>query len=170
MTILDCCISLKIIKKKLVVLGVVDMRQLLLIRHMSGVHENKKPFQCGICLVKFLDEHVLKKHIFEVHEDEGEKLYRFTRSNAALSRKTILNNHESGVHERPKNVKLTKSKSKSHEIINAGEKMFACKFCEKRFTTSQSVKYHELIHTGEKPHACKCCEKKIYPTKLCQMS
>ena len=30
MTILDCCISLKIIKKNLVVLGVVDMRQLLL--------------------------------------------------------------------------------------------------------------------------------------------
>ena len=30
MTILDCCISLRIIKKKLVVLGVVDMRQLLL--------------------------------------------------------------------------------------------------------------------------------------------
>ena len=30
MTILDCCISLKVIKKFLVVLGVVDMRQLLL--------------------------------------------------------------------------------------------------------------------------------------------
>ena len=30
MTILDCCISLKVIKKNLVVLGVVDMRQLLL--------------------------------------------------------------------------------------------------------------------------------------------
>ena len=31
MTIIDCCISLKMIKKFLVVLGVVDMRQLLLI-------------------------------------------------------------------------------------------------------------------------------------------
>ena len=30
MTILDCCITLKMIKKNLVVLGVVDMRQLLL--------------------------------------------------------------------------------------------------------------------------------------------
>ena len=30
MTILDCCMSLKIIKKNLVVLGVVDMHQLLL--------------------------------------------------------------------------------------------------------------------------------------------
>ena len=32
MTITDCCISLKMIKKNLVVLGVVDMRQLLLNR------------------------------------------------------------------------------------------------------------------------------------------
>ena len=32
MTIIDCCISLKMIKKILVVLGVVDMRQLLLNR------------------------------------------------------------------------------------------------------------------------------------------
>ena len=31
MTIIDCCISLKMIKNILVVLGVVDMRQLLLI-------------------------------------------------------------------------------------------------------------------------------------------
>ena len=30
MTIIDCCISLKMIKKNLVLLGVVDMRQLLL--------------------------------------------------------------------------------------------------------------------------------------------
>ena len=36
MTILDCCISLKMIKKNLVVLGVVDMRQLLL----STEHQN----------------------------------------------------------------------------------------------------------------------------------
>ena len=72
---------------------------------------------------------------------------------------TILDNHESGVRERPKNIKLTKSQPKSHEKIYVGGKMFACKFCEKRFTTSQHVKYHELIHTGEKPHACKYCEK-----------
>ena len=98
------------------------------------------------------------------HEDkkavhEKEKIHRFTRSNAALSRKIILDNHESGVRERPKNIKLTKSQPKSHEKIYVGGKMFACKFCEKRFTTSQHVKYHELIHTGEKPHACKYCEK-----------
>ena len=36
MTILDCCISLKMIKKILVVLGVVDMRQLLSKLQLNG--------------------------------------------------------------------------------------------------------------------------------------
>ena len=90
-------------------------------------------------------------------------MYRFTRSNArslsnaALSQKIILDNHESGAHERPKNVKLTKTMSKIH----------ACKFCEKKFTESLKVKYHESIHTGEKPYACKYCEKRfIQPNSL----
>ena len=43
MTILDCCISLKMLKKFLVVLGVVDMRQLLLnqitSQNIFGIHE-----------------------------------------------------------------------------------------------------------------------------------
>ena len=108
---------------------------------MSGVHENKKPFQCGTCLIKFLEEHELKRHIFAVHEKE--KINRFTRSNAALSRKVILDNSKSGVHEGPKNAKLTKSQSKSDEIIYAGEKMFDCKYCEKRFIKPKSVKCHE---------------------------
>ena len=122
-----------------------------LIRHVSGVHENRITFQCGTCQVKFFDEHELKRHIFEAHEDEKEKLYKYTRSNAALSRKIILDNHESGIHERPKNVKLTNSQSKSHEIIYAGEKMFACKFCGKRFAKSQSV------HQEKKTDKCSGC-------------
>ena len=38
MTIIDCCISLKMIKKFLVVLGVVDMRQLLLSMYLDTIH------------------------------------------------------------------------------------------------------------------------------------
>ena len=110
---------------------------------VSGVDENKNPFQCGTCQAKFLDEDELKGHIFALHKDEQKKLYRFTRSNAALSRKVILDNSKSGVHEGPKNAKLTKSQSKSDEIIYAGEKMFDCKYCEKRFIKPKSVKCHE---------------------------
>ena len=109
-----------------------------------GVHENKNPFECGTCQAEFLDEDELKGHIFALHKDEQKKLYRFSRSNAALlSRKIILENSESGVHEGPKNAKLTKSQSKSDEIIYADEKMFACKYCEKRFIKPKSVKCHE---------------------------
>ena len=38
MTILDCCISLKMVKKNLVVLGVVDMGQLLLTNNSGVIH------------------------------------------------------------------------------------------------------------------------------------
>ena len=53
MTIIDCCIVLKMIKKLLVVLGVVDMRQLLLIIDEMNffVHDiflNTVPFFCQL--------------------------------------------------------------------------------------------------------------------------
>lgn len=110
---------------------------------VSGVHENKIPFQCGTCQAKFLDQDELKGHIFALHKDEQKKSYRFTRSNAALSRKVILDNSKSGVHQGPINAKLNKSQSKSDKIIYAGEKMFDCKYCEKRFIKPKSVKCHE---------------------------
>ena len=40
MTIIDCSLSLKMIKKILVVLGVVDMRQLLLICHQIDFRQD----------------------------------------------------------------------------------------------------------------------------------
>ena len=40
MTIIDCCLSLKMVKKNLVVLGVVDMRQLLLIQLQADTGPN----------------------------------------------------------------------------------------------------------------------------------
>ena len=52
MTIIDCCISLKMIKKKLVVLGVVDMRQHLLSKISS---DDKTNVNC-------------KKYIFQMHK------------------------------------------------------------------------------------------------------
>ena len=53
MTIIDCCISLKMIKKNLVVLGVVDMRQLLLIK--SGYYIVPSPSTVLVEMVKNLD-------------------------------------------------------------------------------------------------------------------
>ena len=42
MTILDCCVSLKMIKKFLVVLGVVNMRQLLLKGYVAQAEQTFK--------------------------------------------------------------------------------------------------------------------------------
>ena len=43
---------------------------------VSGVDENKNPFECGTCQAKFLDEDDLKGHIFALHKDEQKKMYR----------------------------------------------------------------------------------------------
>ena len=53
MNILDCCISLKMIKTFLVVLGVVDMRQLLLnLIYFNGINlakgANRKVYTVGM--------------------------------------------------------------------------------------------------------------------------
>ena len=37
-------------------------------RHVTSVHEGKKPFKCDICDAKFDEKSKLKKHITSVHE------------------------------------------------------------------------------------------------------
>ena len=56
---------------------------------------------------------------------------------------------------------------KHHERIHTGKKLYSCKFCDKKFTQSNTLKAHGTIHTGEKPYSCKFCDKKfIHPSTL----
>ena len=51
MTLIDGCISLKMIKKNLVVLGILDMRQLLL--NLTFTHHSKQGFKSIFILTSF---------------------------------------------------------------------------------------------------------------------
>ncbi|XP_059205791.1 zinc finger protein 239-like [Centropristis striata] len=43
--------------------------------------------------------------------------------------------------------------------FSAGEKLFSCSECEKRFGSKRNLERHMRLHTGEKPFSCSVCKK-----------
>ena len=46
-------------------------------------------------------------------------------------------------------------------MINLGEKLFNCLYCDTKFTLGHDLKRHTRLHTNEKPFACGNCDKRF---------
>ena len=66
-------------------------------RHVSSVHEGKKPFKCNICNASFARKNHLKTHVASVHE--GKKPFKCNICDASFSQKPRLSTHVVSVHE-----------------------------------------------------------------------
>ena len=60
-------------------------------RHVQGVHEGKKPFECSICNIKFARKEYLKKHV-SVH-DSKKKQYNCLFCNVSFIEEKELQMH-----------------------------------------------------------------------------
>ena len=144
-------------------------------RHISSVHEGKKPYECDKCDRKFSQLGDMKKHISVVHE--GIKPFTCEICGSGFPIKSVMKAHKESVHEGKRTCHCdlcgknfaSKQRLKSHvEAVHEGNKPIVnrmeCTFCNKSFASKQRLKTHvDSIHEGKKNTVekvqCEFCEK-----------
>ena len=109
---------------------------------ISGtVHEEKKQFNCEICLETFVAEETLKYHMIHEHKIMNIKEpIVCLLCNMTFGKSGSLNRHIQTVHE--------------------GIKPYKCDICQATFTQKTTLRDHiSCIHEGKKPFHCSKCDK-----------
>jgi hypothetical protein len=102
--------------------------------HERQVHENHRPYVCGIdgCKEAFKTKPALEKHRQRKHSDE--RPFKCGICGGSFKTNADLDSHRRQVHE--------------------NDRRYACSFCNKPFCTKQNLCAHERTHTNEKPFVC----------------
>ena len=119
--------------------------------HISSVHEEKKPFKCGMCKSKFSEKKSLTRHMVLIHKAE-KSIIKCKVCHAVFTELTDLKRHVALAHE-GKFVKAESSestkKSKLGYRIKDLKKLFECKLCSKKFETNLKLEKHvKVVHKG----------------------
>ena len=114
-------------------------KKFILKRHISSVHEGKKPNDCGQCGKKFAQKTALEQHVLTVHE--GNKSFKCKICRKYFGQPQNLKSHINAVH----------NKIKPHK----------CQICKETFPAKINMTQHiAQKHSGLKPFKCQMCDKK----------
>ena len=67
----------------------------------DGVHERKKPYECGLCQSRYFAKSALKRHTESVH---GDKTYECDICSKTFSVKSNLDRHVKLIHNKEKRL------------------------------------------------------------------
>ena len=105
--------------------------------HDRYIHLGERPYECNYCDRTFIRSDELKLHK-RYHEDrEAKKGAMCSQCGMVFNSSASRIRHENTVH---------------HNIRRHG-----CKFCGKKFASSQALERHSRIHSDVKPHQCNEC-------------
>ncbi|XP_054636963.1 zinc finger protein 1035 [Dunckerocampus dactyliophorus] len=108
-------------------------------------------YNCNLCPAIFQQASGLYKHMKRHESRITGKMIKYKTS--VLSTKSKLTPPSMPTTEEGKSENSVKSED---EIVALS---LSCRFCEKKFDTSQSLKKHEGSHRGERPYRCLQCAR-----------
>ncbi|KAL1396246.1 hypothetical protein pipiens_002721 [Culex pipiens pipiens] len=149
------------------------------IRHRAFHKKSKKPMiplikkdptddnTCKICNKKFRLDHMLLKHLAEIHQLTLE-LFHCDQCGKKFSTEPKLRKHQYNTHRENKNLYVCshcgqkfekKLTLKDHETKHLNAPAYQCDICLKTFIHKHSLDRHALVHSDEKNYECEFCHK-----------
>ena len=131
-------------------------------KHISAVHEGKKPFKCSICDKSFGRKSHMELHISAVHEEK--KPFECLLCKEGFTRKENMQKHISSVHEKEKSTSVNSSKNST----KTDSKKKARKNSKQKLSSMSEAKLNhgtKIVHESKKQN--QKVEKQIFnETKL----
>ncbi|XP_055541701.1 zinc finger protein 623-like [Wyeomyia smithii] len=124
---------------------------------------------CKICNKQFRLDHMLLKHLSEIHQLTLE-LFHCDQCGKKFSTEPKLRKHQYNTHRENKNLYVCshcgqkfekKLTLKDHETKHLNAPAYQCDICLKTFIHKHSLDRHALVHSDEKNFECEFCHKQF---------